>query len=92
MAIALCPVVLFSKVEPFCVPKEFLMRRLILYIGVAILVFGAGPLLIIVLLSKIGIGDPNPNPVGPGMLAMISFWPGIFMTCLGAWPWRRNRA
>jgi len=60
------------------------MGRLALYIGVAILVFGVGPLLIIVLLSKIGIGDPNPNPVGPGMLAAISFWPGIIMTILGA--------
>jgi len=84
MAIALCPVVLFSKVEPFCVPKEFLMGRLIMYIGVAILVFGCGPLLIIGLLSEIGIGDPNPNPVGPGMLAAISLLPGIFITCLGA--------
>ena len=84
MAIALYPVVLFSKVEPFCVPKEFLMGRLIMYIGVAILVFGCGPLLIIGLLSEIGIGDPNPNPVGPGMLAAISLLPGIFITCLGA--------
>ena len=84
MAIALCPVVLFSKVEPFCVPKEFLMGRLIMYIGVAILVFGCGPVLIIGLLSEIGIGDPNPNPVGPGMLAAISLLPGSFITCLGA--------
>ena len=84
MVIALCPVVLFSKVEPLCVPKEFLMGRSVMYIGVAILVLGVGPVLIIVLLSKIGIGDPNPNPVGPGMLAAISFWPGIIMTILGA--------
>ena len=56
------------------------MGRLVMYIGVAILVFGSGPLLIIILLSK----DPNPNPVGPGMLAAISLLPGIFITCLGA--------
>jgi len=51
MVIALCPVVLFLKVEPFCVPKEFLMGRLVMYIGVAILVFGCGPVLIIGLLT-----------------------------------------
>jgi hypothetical protein len=60
------------------------MGKLILYIGVAILVFGCGPVLIIGMLSEIGIGDPNPNPVGPGMLAAISFLPGICITCLGA--------
>lgn len=56
------------------------MGRLLMYIGVAILVFGSGPLLIIILLSE----DPNPNPVGLGILAMISFWPGVLITCLGA--------
>jgi hypothetical protein len=37
-------------------------------IGFALLAFGSGPLIAILVLSKLGVGDPNPNPVGPGHL------------------------
>jgi hypothetical protein len=60
------------------------MGKTILYIGLAILILGISPLLIVGLLPEIGIGDPKPNPVGLGILAMLSFWPGIGMTSAGA--------
>jgi hypothetical protein len=28
-------------------------------------------------------GDPNPNPVGFGMLAGLTFWPGVIMIVIG---------
>lgn len=58
--------------------------RLWLRRGGILLGVGTGPLLLIVLLSKIGIGDPNPNPVGPGMLAALTFWPSVGMIVFGS--------
>lgn len=52
--------------------------------GVALLVFGSGPLFLVILLAWLGItADPNPNPVGFGILAMFTFWPGIILTVVG---------
>ena len=52
-------------------------------LGTGLFVIGVGPLLVIIGLAKIGLlGDPNPNPVGAGMLAAFTFWPAI--ACLGA--------
>ena len=53
-------------------------------IGFAILLFGSGPLIAILVLSKFGIGDPNPNPIGPGLLAGISFPLAIICFAIGA--------
>jgi hypothetical protein len=51
-------------------------------IGLAFVVFGWGPLFLIILLSGIGLWpDPNPNPIGPGLLFFFTFWPAII--CLG---------
>ncbi len=52
-------------------------------IGLGLLVFGTGPLDIIILLSKMGIGDPNPNPIGPGLLAGLSVPVGIICAAVG---------
>jgi hypothetical protein len=50
--------------------------------GLIILVLGTGPLLFIIVAAAVGLWpDPNPNPVGPGLLAGLSIWPG--MVCLG---------
>ena len=49
-----------------------------LYFGIALLIFGAGPVLAIVVLSKFGVlSNPNPNPVGLGLLAVVSFYPSL---------------
>jgi hypothetical protein len=52
-------------------------------IGLGLLIFGTGPLDLIILLSKMGIGDPNPNPIGPGMLAGLSVPIGIVCAAVG---------
>lgn len=62
------------------------------WIGIALLVLGSGPLVAILLVSKVGItSDPDPNPVGPGILAMLTFWPGVILAGIGAVRgfWRR---
>jgi hypothetical protein len=50
-------------------------------VGVGLLVVGAAPLLLIILAAAIGLlSDPNPNPIGPGLLFFFTFWPAI--TCI----------
>lgn len=50
--------------------------------GLALLVLGSAPLWTIVLLAKLGLWpDPNPNPIGPGLLFFFTFWPAVI--CLG---------
>jgi hypothetical protein len=54
-------------------------------IGIALVVFGWGPLLLIILLATIGLWpDPNPNPVGPGILFFFTSWPAIICLIIGA--------
>jgi hypothetical protein len=49
-------------------------------IGVVLLIVGSGPLLVIIVLAKLGLAsDPNPNPVGPGILAGLTLWPALIM-------------
>ena len=56
----------------------------LLWVGLAVLVVGVGPLLAIVVAAKMGwTSDPNPNPVGPGILAFLTLWPGIGLTVAG---------
>jgi hypothetical protein len=41
-------------------------------------------LLAILLAARLGLlADPDPNPIGPGLLAAISFWPGMVMVVVG---------
>jgi len=63
-------------------------------IGLGLLVIGTGPLLAVVLAAKLGLtSDPNPNPVGPGILAMLTFWPalGCLLGALVEVWWRRRK-
>lgn len=61
-------------------------------IGTVIALVGWTPLLAIVLLAGIGLWpDPDPNPIGPGLLFFCSFWPAAIclgIGCLQVW---RNR-
>jgi hypothetical protein len=53
-------------------------------LGLALLVFGCGPLLFIIVAAELGLWpDPTPNPVGPGLLAVLTFWPGIICIVVG---------
>ena len=64
-------------------PPRFKLTRLF-WIGLALLVLGTGPLLAIVLAAELGLlNDPNPNPIGPGLLAFFTFWPAVIMIVWG---------
>jgi len=56
----------------------------LLWIGLALFVLGSGPLLITILLASFGLTrDPNPNPVGFGILAFLTFWPSVILIVIG---------
>ncbi len=64
-------------------PRLFANR--LFKIGFWMFVIGSGPLLAIVALAGIGLWpDPNPNPIGPGLLAFFTFWPSIICMIIGA--------
>lgn len=70
-----------------------------LWAGLSTLVIGTGPLVVTMLLASAGLtADPNPNPVGFGILAFLTFWPGVILTVIGAalsvqtWMHARRRA
>ena len=51
-------------------------------VGLVLVAIGWGPLWLIVLLAAVGLWpDPNPNPIGPGLLFFLTFWPAVI--CLG---------
>ena len=53
-------------------------------IGIGLLIVGTGPLLFIIVAAAIGLWpDPNPNPIGPGLLFFITFWPAILCIIVG---------
>ncbi len=54
----------------------------VVQVGVAGLVFGSGPLLLAVVISHLK-GDPNPNPVGPGILCGFTFTPSLVCLVIG---------
>ncbi|HET7847699.1 MAG TPA: hypothetical protein VFL51_01425 [Pseudolabrys sp.] len=57
---------------------------LLFWIGVGILVVGTGPLLLFALVFELGLmSDPNPNPIGLGLLFFFSIWPGLILTAAG---------
>jgi hypothetical protein len=54
------------------------------WIGLALFALGTGPLLLIVVAAEIGLtSDPNPNPIGPGLLAFFTFWPAVILIVSG---------
>ena len=63
-------------------------------IGLTLFAVGSSPLLAIVLLSNLGLTeDPNPNPVGAGIIFAITCYPSIALILYGAWTsWRQYRA
>src|SRR5713226_4973324 len=55
-----------------------------LWIGLVLLCVGTGPLLIVILAAQLGLTrDPNPNPVGFGILALFTFWPSVLLIVVG---------
>ena len=63
-------------------PKLRLSR--LFWVGVILLVLGSGPLLTVILLAWLGLTkDPNPNPVGLGIIAFLTFWPSVILIGVG---------
>ena len=55
-----------------------------LWSGLILLIVGTGPLLTVILLAWLGVtDDPNPNPIGFGILAFLTFWPSVILVILG---------
>jgi hypothetical protein len=53
-------------------------------VGLALLCIGGGPLLFIIVASAVGLWpDPNPNPIGPGLLFFFTFWPAVISIVIG---------
>lgn len=62
-------------------------------VGLFLVVFGWGPLLAIILLAAVGLWpDPNPNPIGPGLLFFVTFWPAVVCLLVGYFRRRRGSA
>ena len=60
-------------------------------VGALLLLVGTGPLAAVILLAKLGLtSDPNPNPIGFGLLAFLTFWPGVVLVVLGLLTGRRG--
>jgi hypothetical protein len=53
-------------------------------VGLGLLVVGSGPLVGIIVAARLGLWpDPNPNPVGPGLLCAVTFWPAVICLIVG---------
>lgn len=53
--------------------------------GLILLVVGSGPLIGIIVLARIGVWpDPDPNPIGPGLLSFLTLWPAVILMIMGA--------
>lgn len=66
------------------------LQNCLVKIGLLLVTFGWGPLLSVILLSDLGLWpDPNPNPVGAGILFFLTSWPAIICLGIGIWQVRR---
>jgi hypothetical protein len=63
--------------------RAYLQSRLV-KVGLVLLIVGTGPLVFIVAAAALGLWpDPNPNPIGPGLLSFLTFWPAIICIVIG---------
>lgn len=60
--------------------------------GLLLLLVGTGPLIAIIIAAELGLTrDPEPNPIGFGILAMLTFWPSVIMIAVGAFRVARDQ-
>jgi hypothetical protein len=62
--------------------RGFFSGLWLLWIGLVLLILGSGPLVASGAYLK-WQGDPNPNPVGWGILAGLTFWPSVILIAVG---------
>jgi hypothetical protein len=61
-------------------------------VGLGLLLVGSGPLLFIILAAAVGLWpDPSPNPIGPGLLFFLTFWPAVICIVIGVVRVRRRK-
>jgi len=71
--------------------REYLKSRWV-RTGLILFLVGAGPLLFIIIAAAIGLWpDPNPNPIGPGLLFALLIWPAVICLLVGVVRVRRGR-
>jgi hypothetical protein len=71
--------------------REYLRSGLV-RVGLGLLILGTGPLLGIIVAAQLGLWpDPNPNPIGPGLLFFFTAWPAIICLVAGIVQVRRRR-
>ena len=65
-------------------PPSFRLN-LLGWLGLAGLLLGTGPLVAVMVMARAGLtSDPNPNPVGFGILMFLTFWPSLTLFLIGA--------
>jgi hypothetical protein len=70
---------------------SYLANRLVRW-GAILLLLGTGPLFLIIIAAAAGLWpDPNPNPIGPGLLAFFTFWPALALIAVGMLQVRADR-
>jgi hypothetical protein len=73
-------------------PRAKFRVSALLWIGLGLIVFGSTPLVLVLCTTT----DPQPNPVGPGLLCFLTFWPGLILAIVGIarslWRFRRARS
>lgn len=63
---------------------KYYLRNRWIQVGLALVVLGWGPLFTIIALAGLGLWpDPNPNPIGPGLLFFVTAWPAIGCLAIG---------
>ena len=82
-----CAAQSLQEVEMTTIPKSRQIRfsdSWAIRAGLLLLILGTGPLLAILLAASLGLtNDPNPNPIGPGLLAFFTFWPSVALIVVG---------
>ena len=69
---------------------KYLRSRLV-QAGLVLFILGSGPLIAVIVYARLGFyHDPDPNPVGLGMLAGLTFWPSVILMGIGVWRVRRR--
>ena len=72
-----------TPAEAAATTRDYLRSRWVRS-GLWLLLGGAAPLVFVVLAAAVGLWpDPNPNPVGPGLLFFLTFWPAVACIVVG---------
>jgi hypothetical protein len=67
------------------------LQSTLVKVGLGLLVVGTGPLAFIIVAAAVGLWpDPNPNPIGPGLLFFFTFWPAVICIVIGVVRVRRS--